>query len=201
MYKLLVIVIFLYIIFSISHSQLKVEKFVNAKDPKFTLDYNDNGYNLKYTGNKRLNDEDVSKLVVSGLDPNKQKYLQFLGNINDKFKEYMPKTGTFRGSCDDKVNQSIQKRVLAEVFEKQDSDKGKGSYKREKSKIDPSKSYDCVGISSNLCESPNPYFYLSESTHFPPPWTIATYKNVDYPKVTNLKCFNKNLDCCRSSLN
>jgi hypothetical protein len=200
MYVLLVIIL-LYLFLFAQPIKLTVEKFVNTNDPKFTLDYNDDGYDLKYTGKKTLNDEIVSKLVVSGLDPNKQKYLQFLGNINDKFKEYMPKTGTFRGSCDDKVNETIQKRVLAEVFEKQDSDKGKGLYKREKSKIDPSKSYDCVGISSNLCETPNPYFYLSESTHFPPPWTIATYKNVDYPKVTNLKCFNKNLDCCRSSLN
>lgn len=200
MYKLLVIVIVLYIIFFISHSE-KVERFVNANDPKFTLDYDDEGYKLEYIGKKKLNDETVSKLVVSGLDPNKQKYLQFLGNINDKFKEYMPKTGTFRGSCDDKVNEAIQKRVLGEIFEKQQSDKNKPLYKREKSKLDPNKSYDCVGISTNICEAPNPYFYLSESTHFPPPWTVATYKDVEYPKVTNLNCFNKNFDCCRSSLN
>ena len=199
MYTLLVIIILLYMFF---FKKLNVEKFVNANDPKFTLDYNDDGYNLKYTGKKTLNDKKVPEyIVVSGLDPNKQKYLQFLGNINDKFKEYMPKTGTFRGSCDDKVNEAIQKRVLSEVFEKQNNDKTKGFYKKEHSKTDPSKSYDCVGISTNLCEAPNPYFYLSESTHFPPPWTIATYKNVEYPKVTNLKCFNKNLDCCRSSLN
>lgn len=199
MYILLVIIVLLYMFLFTNPIKL-TEKFVNTNDPKFTLDYNDDGYDLKYTGKKRLNDEKVSKLVVSGLDPNKQKYLQFLGNINDKFKEYMPKTGTFRGSCDDKVNEAIQKRVLDEVFEKQDADKNKGLYKREKSKTDPSKSYDCVGISTNLCEAPNPYSYLSESSHFPPPWTIATYKNIDYPKVTNLKCFNKNLDCCRSSL-
>lgn len=199
MYTLLVIIILLYMFF---FKQLNVEKFVNANDPKFTLDYNDDGYNLKYTGKKTLDDKRIPEyMVVSGLDPNKQKYLQFLGNINDKFKEYMPKTGTFRGSCDDKVNEAVQKRVLAEVFEKQNDDKSKGFYKREQSKTDPSKSYDCVGISTNLCEAPNPYFYLSESTHFPPPWTIATYKNIEYPKVTNLKCFNKNLDCCRSSLN
>lgn len=199
MYVLLVIIILLYMFF---FRKITVEKFVNANNPQFTLDYNDDGYNLKYTGKKTLDDTRVPEYIaVSGLDPNKQKYLQFLGNINDKFKEYMPKTGTFRGSCDDKVNEAVQKRILAEVFEKQDTDKSKGLYKREHSKTNPSKSYDCVGISTNICETPNPYFYLSESTHFPPPWIIATYKNVEYPKVTNLKCFNKNLDCCRSSLN
>lgn len=206
MYYLFVILIVIYI-FLLSNKS-RTESFVNTNDPKFTLDYHDSGYDLQYTGKKILNDENVPVyLVVSGLDPNKQKYLQFLGNINDKFKSAMPKTGAFRGSCDDKINEQIQKGILEDVFNKQDIEFGKKQtdkpivYKKEKSKKNPIKSYDCVGVSNDLCETTNPYFYLSDSSHFPPPWTVSTYKNMDYPKNTNLNCFNKTFDCCKSSLN
>lgn len=202
MYIILILILIYLIINNWYKSKNTVEKFISTIDPKFALDYNDSGYDLAYKGDTDLNDEKVPEYIsVTGLDKNKQKYLQFLGDTNDKFKEYMPKTGTFRGSCDDKINEKIQKRILSEVFEKGGADKSTTLYKTEHSRVDPNKSYDCVGISNNLCESVNPFFYLSDSTHFPPPWTVSTYKDIDYPKNTNLNCFSKTFDCCRSSLN
>jgi hypothetical protein len=214
------LILLIVFIFTTAKSNLKTEKFVNVYDPKFTLNYDDSGYDLNYNGGKIF--ETVPKyLEVSGLDPNKQKYLQFLANINDKFKEYMPKTGSFRGSCDDKVNERIQKLVLEENFAKRETEYKKQTdkkqtdkkqtdkkqtdrpyvYKREQSRTKPAISYNCVGISNDLCETTDPYFYLLDSSYFPPPWTVASYKNIDYPKNTNLSCFNKTFDCCKSSLN
>jgi hypothetical protein len=113
----------------------------------------------------------------------------------------MPKTGPFRGSCDDNLNQKIQKQVLGDIFDTMDkTTKDIPHYKKEHSRTDPKRSYDCVGMASHVCETTNPYFYLSESKHFPPPWTVATYKSLDYPTNTNLNCFNKNFDCCKASL-
>jgi hypothetical protein len=124
----------------------------------------------------------------------RQKHLDFLGNLKNRFDELAPKTGGFRGSCDDKINAQLQKKVLNDVFT---------NLKQEKVhyKIDnKQKGIDCVGIASDICEFTNPYFYLSQSLYFPPPWTVNSFKNIEYPKNVNLSCFNKNYDCCRASL-
>ena len=65
---------------------------------------------------------------------------------------------------------------------------------------DKQKSIDCVAVASDICEFTNPYFYLSQSLYFPPPWTVNSFKNIEYQKNVDLSCFNKNYDCCRASL-
>lgn len=180
-----------------------IENFVSYVDQKFTLDYNDSGYKIDYKDTKKLSDEEsYDYMAIHSLDPNRQKYLRFLGRLNDKFKESMPITGSFRGTCDDNLNERIKKKVVSDVFFEFDQQVSntRPKYKREVSKKDKSKTLDCVGISSELCETTNPYFYLIDSPYFPPPWTLDTYKDIDYPKNTNLTCFNKNFDCCKSSL-
>jgi hypothetical protein len=196
MYILLIILL---VIFCIIKSK---EHFVQEPQINFTYDYNDIGYRLDYNQDLKLKqDPSTNTLVVSNIDPKRQRYLQFLSNINDKFKEAMPKTGPFRGSCDDNLNEQTQKRVLSQVFEKMNTEnKDFPRYRTEHSKKDPKRGYDCVGMASHVCEMTNPYFYLSESNYFPPPWTVKTYKSIDYPTHTNLSCFNKNFDCCKSSL-
>jgi hypothetical protein len=181
-----------------------VEHFLPYSDPKFTFDYNDPGYKTDYVGDVKLEDQDLKDWrMIKPTDPKRQKYLQFLSRLNDKFKESMPKTGVFRGTCDDTINEKIKQQVISDSFQELDKEisPDRRPYKREVSKKDKTKTLDCVGMSNELCETTNPYFYLIDSPYFPPPWILPTYKDIDYPKNTNLTCFNKNFSCCKSSLN
>ena len=177
------------------------EHFVTYIDPKFTLDYDDPGYNITH---KTLKDPYQNEpRIISPVDPRRQKYLQFLSTLNDKFKESMPKTGAYRGTCDDNLNEMIKNQVISDSFHELDKQESpdRRPYKREVSRTDKNNTLDCVGMSNELCETTNPYFYLIDSKSFPPPWTLTSYKDVDYPKHTNLTCFNKNFSCCKGSLN
>jgi hypothetical protein len=135
-------------------------------------------------------------LKVSILKPQKQ--LDFLKSVKIRFDELSPKTGAFRGSCNDKINAQLQKKVLNDVFTNLKQEKV--YYKTEFSKNNKQVGVDCVAVASDICEFTNPYFYLSQSLYFPPPWTVNSFKNIEYPKNINLSCFNKNYDCCKSSL-
>lgn len=164
------------------------ESFINYNDPAYSLIVKD------------YSPSDIPEhLKVSNLKH--QKYLSFLGNLKDRFDQLAPKTGPFRGSCDHKVNQDIQKKVLNDVFiDLENKQLSLPKYKKEFSKNNKGQGIDCVGISSDICETTNPYFYLSESINFPPPWTVNSFKNIEYPKNVNLTCFNKNHDCCKEAL-
>jgi hypothetical protein len=125
----------------------------------------------------------------------RQKHLNFLGTLKDRFDQLSPKTA---GSCDNKINAQLENKVLNDVFT--NLKKEKLHYKTEFSKNNKTNGIDCVAIASDICEFTNPYFYLSQSLNFPPPWTVNSFKDIEYPKNVNLSCFNKNYDCCRSSL-
>lgn len=149
--------------------------FINVKTEMFkNYDYNDLGYNISSLDLKKEHVPDHLKVSIL----KRQKHLDLLGNIKDRLDQSYVK-----GSCDARDAQ-----VLNNVFK---------NLQKEK---DKTKAIDCVAMASDICEFTNPYFYLSQSLYFPPPWTVNSFKNIEYQKNVNLSCFNKNYDCCRSSL-
>jgi len=136
-----------------------------------------------------LNDYNIYKLDnFTSLKP--QRYLTFLSDVNDSLKSKMPKTGSFRGSCDDKVNERIQNEALQDAYTKLD---GGGVLKAQFSR-DP-----CVIYASHLCEFTDPSLYLTESKTMAPRWLVNTYKDQALPTHVSLNCFNSNYDCCKRS--
>jgi hypothetical protein len=137
-------------------------------------DYNDlTGSTLLDLKKERVPDH----LKVSGLK--RQKHLDLLGNIKDRLDQL-----NVKGSCDNKINAQVENQALNNVFT---------NLQKEKDKTN---AIDCVAMASDICEFTNPYFYLSQSLYFPPPWTVNSFKNIEYQKNVNLSCFNKNYDCC-----
>lgn len=142
----------------------------NPHDAKFNLDtYKDNFNSLK-------------------LKP--QKYLTFLSNAHEGVKKRAPISKAFRGSCDDKVNESYQKESLKDAYTAIDeTGKLKDTFKR-----DP-----CVAYANDICEFIDPMLYLSENIYSPPRWLVKTYDTHSLPSHTNISCFNSNYTCCKSS--
>jgi hypothetical protein len=127
-------------------------------------------------------------LVDTNLKP--QRYLKFLGDVNDSFRSKMPKQGPFRGSCDDKLNDKIQRLALKEAYTKLD---GGGRLQAQFSR-DP-----CVIYANYLCEFTDPGMYLVESKHMAPRWLVNTYNTQELPKQTSLSCFAVNYNCCKQA--
>jgi hypothetical protein len=113
-----------------------------------------------------------------------QRYLTFLSNLNENFKSKAPKTGPFRGSCDDKINNAIQLKALHEEY----------------SRLPKTNSHQdsCLAAANHLCEFTHPYMYLSE-TQMPPKWLMKSLKNLPLPTHVNLSCFASNYNCCKQS--
>lgn len=163
--------------------------FINVKTEMFkNYDYNDLNYKVSPLDLKKehvpypLTHSALSvpdHLKVSILK--RQKHLDLLGNIKDRLDQSYVK-----GSCDARDARVVENEVLNNVFK---------NLQKEK---DKTKAIDCVAMASDICEFTNPYFYLSQSLYFPPPWTVNSFKNIEYQKNVNLSCFNKNYDCCRS---
>lgn len=114
-----------------------------------------------------------------------QRYLSFLGNVNENFKSKSPKTGPFRGSCDDKINTMIQLKALNEEYSR--------ILSKSAAHQDP-----CVAVSQYLCEFTHPNMYLSE-TQMAPKWLVKSLKNKPPPTHINLSCFATNYDCCKNA--
>lgn len=172
---------------------LLVFYFINVKTEMFTnYDYND-----EHISSTRFSPLDLKKqhvpdhLKVSGLK--RQKHLDLLGNIKDRLDQ-----SSLKVPCDNKINAQVENQVLNDVFK--NLQKEAVHYKTEFSKNNKTKGIDCVAVASDICEFTNPYFYLSQSLYFPPPWSVNSFKNIEYQKNVNLSCFNKNYDCCRASL-
>lgn len=123
-----------------------------------------------------------------------QRYLRYLSDINDKFQQEIPKTGPFKGSCDDTINKLAENKALRYAHDKMFNDRSKfGDNIFER---DP-----CVTLANYVCEFTDPNMYLSETANFPPRWTVKTLAKTPLPKHTNLNCFNSTLNCCRRSQN
>ena len=127
-----------------------------------------------------------SKSVETLENLKEQRYLTFLGNLDKNFKSKSPKTGPFRGSCDDKINTLLQLTALDE------------EYSNLHKKTNTFNSDPCVAVSNYLCEFTHPNMYLSE-TSMPPKWLMSSLKNIPPPTHTNLNCFATNYNCCKHS--
>ncbi len=118
-----------------------------------------------------------------------QRYLSFLSELNDNFKNKIPQTGPFRGTCNDKLNQVLQNESLKEVFNKQvKSNNLENEFKR-----DP-----CIAVSNHLCQFTDPKMYLSES-QIPPRWLMKSLRDKPLPHHVDLSCFNRTYNCCKQS--
>jgi hypothetical protein len=117
----------------------------------------------------------------------KQRYLSFLDNLNVRFKSNLPKTGPYRGTCDDKLNQTLQNKSLNDVF----NSEIKNNDLEESFRKDP-----CVAVSNYLCEFTDPNMYLSES-QMPPRWIMKSLKDQPLPSHVDIHCFNRIYNCCR----
>lgn len=122
-----------------------------------------------------------------------QEYLSFLENVYSEFKK---KTKTI-----DKLTDDIENDILSPIYKKWDENTpNKTIYKKELNKKGEL-SIDCTALSNHLCQYTDPNFYISsDRVYAPPPWLIKSYKDLEYPKQTNLKCFNENFACCKKSL-
>lgn len=131
--------------------------------------------------------------IVDGTLP-QQRYLTFLENMYSEFKN---KTKNI-----DKLTDTIENEILFPVYKKWDENTpDKPMYKKEFNKKGDV-SIDCTALSNHLCQFTDPNFYIpSDRVYAPPPWLLKSYKNLEYPKQTNLKCFNQNSSCCKKSLN
>jgi len=127
-----------------------------------------------------------SKSVENLENLKEQCYLTFLDNLNDNFKSKSPKTGPFRGSCDDKINTLLQLTALDE------------EYSNLHKKTNEFESDPCVAVSNYLCTFTHPNMFLSE-TSMPPKWLMSSLKNIPPPTHTNLQCFATNYNCCKQS--
>lgn len=101
-----------------------------------------------------------------------QTYLNFLQKVYDQFKIVTKK------NCSPKLTDEMKNEILNPVYNAKNKN-------------------DCVNISQQLCEFTDPNFYISsDKSYLPPPWLIKSFKNIEYPKQTNLHCFNENMNCC-----
>lgn len=116
----------------------------------------------------------------------KQRYLSFLDDLNVNYKNKLPQTGPYRGTCDDKLNQVLQNKSLQEVFDNQINDNNL----QDEFKRDP-----CIAVSSYLCQFTDPMMYLSES-RMPPRWAMRSLKDEPLPYHVDISCFNKTYNCC-----
>ena len=126
-----------------------------------------------------------------------QRYLSFLDNVNENFKSKSPKTGPFRGSCDDKINTMVQLKALNEEYSR--SAQTLGTAQNIGTPQSGSHQDPCVSVSQYLCEFTHPNMYLSE-TQMAPKWLMKSLKNKPPPTHINLSCFATNYDCCKQSL-
>lgn len=137
--------------------------------------------------------QDTYKTYIIDEKLPQQRYLTFLENMYSEFKN---KTKNI-----DKLNDSIENNILFPVYKKWDENTpNKPIYKKEINK-NGDISIDCTALSNHLCEFTDPNFYIpSNRVYAPPPWLLKTYKDLEYPKQVNLKCFNQNSSCCKKSL-
>lgn len=166
--------------------------------PQEKITYEDQSEKVKYDTNKldlyKEHDTayklDTYKDNQNSLKLKPQKYLTFLSNANEGMKKRAPLTGSFRGSCNDKVNEQYQKESLRDAYGKIDeSGLLKDTFKR-----DP-----CVAYANDICEFIDPRLYLSENIYSPPHWLVKTYNTHSLPTHTDISCFNSNYTCCHSS--
>lgn len=145
---------------------------------------------LLFANNYENFNQDFYKSYKIDKQLKRQEYLTFL---DDTYNEFKTKTKNI-----DKLTDSVQKDILFPVYKKWDETTPKKlSYINKQN----DKSIDCVGLSNYLCQFTDPNFYISsDKVYAPPPWLINSYKDIDYSKQTNLKCFNENLSCCKKSL-
>lgn len=137
--------------------------------------------------------QDPYKTYIFDEKLQQQPYLTFLDNMYTEFKN---KTKTI-----DKLTDNVENDILFQVYKKwDDNTPDKTLYKKDFNKKGDI-SIDCTALSNNLCQFTDPNFYIpSDRTYAPPPWLLKSYKNLQYPKQTNLKCFNQNSSCCKKSL-
>ena len=160
------------------------------------------------------NDNYKSKLLT--YNPKKDVYMDFLGNLNDSFKQHLNKANEKTGYaikqkilCDDRVKIEIQNKALNDAFskvEKTDISKESDMFVKNndittENKIEfvESANRECAYKANHLCELTNPMLYLSERPYFPPRWIFKPYKNVPLPKHTDLKCWDNMSNCCKNN--
>ena len=161
-------------------------------------------------------DNDNYKNNLLTYKPKKDVYMNFLGDLNDSFTEYVNKTNEKTGYsikqkllCDDRVKIELQNKALNDAFsrvEQTDISKESDVFVKDVDvtdvdvKIDfvESTNRDCAYKANHLCKLTNPMLYLSERSYFPSRW-IGPYKNVPLPKHTDLKCWDNMSNCCKNN--
>jgi hypothetical protein len=148
-----------------------------------------NKYNIteQFESTSLLQDLDITPMKDT---LGEQRYLSYLSDVNDAFQQAIPKTGPFKGTCNDTINKIAENKALKSAYDKMMSDKTK--FNGELFEKD-----HCVTLANWVCEFTDPNMYLSESLYFPPRWIVPTLAKMKLPKTTSLSCFNTNLNCCR----
>lgn len=137
-------------------------------------------------------------------------YMNFLGNVNDSFREYLKEISKDSNSpirqkalCDDRIRKEIQSKALIDAFkqiQEKDIDKDSTLFDTNVPKMfNLSSDRSCGNKASQLCEKTEPMLYMSQNTSFPPRWIFKPYKDISLPKHTDLKCWSNMLNCCKTN--
>lgn len=137
-------------------------------------------------------------------------YMNFLGSLNDSFKEHLKEISKDSNSpirqkalCDDRIRKEVQSKALIDAFkqiQEKDIDKDSTLFDTNVPKMFKSSSNrSCANKVSQLCERTEPMLYMSQNTSFPPRWIFKPYKDVALPKHTDLKCWSNMLNCCKTN--
>ena len=145
------------------------------------------------------NDNEFNKYLINN-DSKDSLLRDFLRDLNDNVNLQLSDTNIDKCVENQKVSNESLRYAFTKIPSQSDTEIQTKNILNTK---DPQLSFqtsfndDCVNKANNLCEITNPYFYLSESQTFPAKW-IGPYKDTQLPKGTNLTCFNKIYDCCKS---
>lgn len=155
-----------------------------------------------------LDDSYASQKISYTLKPDI--HMNFLGDLNDSFKHHLDDAAKGKNYaikqkvlCDDHVKMDVQNKALDDAFSKVQSD---GKQVFDSSIFYDSGSIDftdnskskCLYQAYSLSQFTNPLLYLSE-TKFPARW-IGPYKNIPFPKHTNLKQWSDMYNCCKKNV-
>lgn len=124
-----------------------------------------------------------------GRPPKKHKYLEFLYDVTEDFKNKSPKTGAFRGSCDEKVNTKVQNTVMHAAYSKlHNNSNTEAATSRQR----------CQNAAVELCNYTHPYMHVNQ-TGFAPRWLLKSLDNEPLPQQLDLACYASHYGCCMNA--
>lgn len=127
-------------------------------------------FNYKTKSEHLRNTTDYKEFKIQELQPDKQRYLTFLGKLLDTYNDKIENTRVCSKSALEKIKNDSLKKAYDQV--------------------DPEM---CKKFAADICEFTDPNMFVADNTRAFPVNKILSTKP---PTNTNLNCFATNYDCC-----